>query len=55
MGVAYSDLEDELLATVGGLESVQNFRQLLAVELDCYHILVCCFRDDEDIELSLPS
>ena len=34
-GMTYSDLKDELLAIVGGLESVQNGGKLLGVELDC--------------------
>jgi hypothetical protein len=33
--VTYGNLEDELLAVTGGLESVQNRRKLLAIELDC--------------------
>ena len=31
----YSDLEDKLLAVVGGLKGVENGRQLLTLELDC--------------------
>jgi hypothetical protein len=39
----YGDLEDELLAVVGGLQGVQNGRDLLGVKLDCAQTLVGCF------------
>ena len=35
----YSDLEDELLAVVLGLQGVQNGRDLLSVKLDCAQTL----------------
>jgi hypothetical protein len=31
----YSDFEDELLATVVGLEGVKNGWELVGIELDC--------------------
>jgi len=34
-GLAYRDLEDELLAIVGGLKGVENGGELLGIELDC--------------------
>jgi hypothetical protein len=34
-GLAYRDLEDELLVVVGGLKSVENGGELLGVELHC--------------------
>jgi hypothetical protein len=34
-GIAYSDLKDELLATVLGLEGVENRWELVGIELDC--------------------
>lgn len=34
-GVSYRDLEDELLAIVGGLKGIENGGELLGVELDC--------------------
>jgi hypothetical protein len=30
------DLKDELLAVVLDVESVENFRELCAIELDCF-------------------
>lgn len=33
--LAYRDLEDELVATILGLEGIENGRQLIRVELDC--------------------
>lgn len=39
----YSDLEHQLLATVCGLKSVENGRELLAIELDCARTLAGCF------------
>ena len=36
----YSDLEDKLLAVVGGLKGVENGRELLTLELDCARTLV---------------
>jgi hypothetical protein len=38
----YSDLEHKLLAVVGGLKSVENGRELLALELDCARTLAGC-------------
>lgn len=35
LGVTYGDLEHELGAVVGGLKGVQNWGQLVGVELDC--------------------
>jgi hypothetical protein len=42
-GEAYGDLEDELLATVLGVQGVENGRQLLTVELDCKWASVLVF------------
>lgn len=38
----YGDLEDQLLATVLGLKSVENGRELLTLELDCARTLAAC-------------
>lgn len=38
----YSNLEDQLLVVVGGLQGVQDRRQLSSVELDC-GIISCLF------------
>ena len=34
-GLAYRDLENELLAIVGGLKGVENGRELVGIELHC--------------------
>ena len=33
--MTYSDLEDELLVTILGLQSVENRGKLFGIELDC--------------------
>jgi len=51
----YRDLEDELLAIVGGLKGVENGRELLGVELDYrkgqYRLARYLMVDDAAIEV----
>lgn len=43
-GLAYRDLEHELLAIVVGLKGVENGRELVGVELDCRRRQLCATR-----------
>lgn len=47
-GLAYRDLEHELLAIVGGLKGVENGGELLGIELDCR--LASAYLSCDDVE-----
>jgi hypothetical protein len=47
-GLAYRDLEDELLAIVDGLKGVENGGELLGIELDCRRLSAACDRELPD-------